>query len=133
VGHVFLKAVFRGKEVLEVDKMLVDTGASFTVMPLRVAEKYFIETPFEVDLKLGDGRVVKARVFVAEAEIEGRRGPLRILAFEGALPVIGVDTLETLGLKVDPLTGKVEKTDYYMLYVWVVCYHFNRISLYMVR
>jgi predicted aspartyl protease len=117
VGHVFLKAVFRGKEVLEVDKMLVDTGASFTVMPLRVAEKYFIETPFKVDLKLGDGRVVKARVFVAEAEIEGRRGPLRILAFEGAVPVIGVDTLETLGLKVDPLTGKVEKTDYYMLYV----------------
>ena len=117
MGHVFLKAVFRGKEVLEVDKMLVDTGASFTVMPLRVAEKYFIETPFEVDLKLGDGRVVKARVFVAEAEIEGRRGPLRILAFEGAVPVIGVDTLETLGLKVDPLTGKVEKTDYYLLYV----------------
>jgi predicted aspartyl protease len=33
------------------------------------------------------------------------------------MPVIGVDTLETLGLKVDPLTGKVEKTEYYMLYV----------------
>jgi len=117
VDHVFLKVLFRGKEVLEVDRMLVDTGASFTVMPLDVAEKQFIETPFEVELKLGDGRVVKARVFVAEAEIEGRRGPLRILAFEGAMPVIGVDTLETLGLKVDPLTGKVEKTDYYMLYV----------------
>jgi predicted aspartyl protease len=56
-------------------------------------------------------------VFVAEAEIEGRRGPLRIMAFEGAVPVIGVDALETLGLKVDPLTGRVEKTEYYMLYV----------------
>jgi predicted aspartyl protease len=54
---------------------------------------------------------------VAEAEIEGRRGPLRILAFKDAIPVIGVDTLETLGLKVDPLTGRVEKTEYYMLYV----------------
>ena len=117
MGHVFLKALFRGKDVLKVDRMLVDTGASFTVMPLELAEKYLIETPFEVDLKLGDGRVVKARVFVAEAEIENRRGPLRIMAFEGATPVIGVDTLETLGLKVDPLTGKVEKTEYYMLYV----------------
>lgn len=117
MGHEFLKVLFRGKEVLEVDKMLVDAGASFTVMPLDVAERCFIETPFEVGLKLGDGRVVKAKVFVAEAEIEGRRGPLRILAFRGAMPVIGVDTLETLGLKVDPLTGRVEKIEYYTLYV----------------
>jgi predicted aspartyl protease len=33
------------------------------------------------------------------------------------MPVIGVDTLVILGLKVDPLTGRVEKTEYYMLYV----------------
>jgi predicted aspartyl protease len=39
------------------------------------------------------------------------------LAFEGAVPVIGVDTLETLGLKVDPVTRRIEKTEYYMLYV----------------
>jgi predicted aspartyl protease len=117
MGHVFLRVMFRGKEVLEVDKMLVDTGASFTVMPLDVAEKYFIETPFEAELRLGDGRTVKAKVFVAEVEIEGRRGPLRILAFKEVMPVIGVDTLETLGLKIDPLTGRVEKTEYYMLYV----------------
>jgi predicted aspartyl protease len=117
MGHVFLRVMFRGKEVLEVDKMLVDTGASFTVMPLDVAEKYFIETPFEAELRLGDGRTVKAKVFVAEVEIEGRKGPLRILAFKEAMPVIGVDALETLGLKVDPLTGRVEKTEYYMLYV----------------
>jgi hypothetical protein len=26
MGHIFLRAMFRGKEVLEVDKMLVDTG-----------------------------------------------------------------------------------------------------------
>jgi len=43
-------------------------------MPLDVAEKYFIETPFETELRLGDGRIVKAKVFVAEVEIEGRRG-----------------------------------------------------------
>jgi predicted aspartyl protease len=117
MSRVFIRARFRGKGVLEVDKMLVDTEASFTVMPLHIAEKYFIETPFEAELRLGDGRAVKAKVFVAEAEIEGRRGPLRILAFKDAMPVIGVDTLETLGLKVDPLTGRVEKTEYYMLYV----------------
>jgi predicted aspartyl protease len=33
------------------------------------------------------------------------------------MPVIGVDTLETLGLRIDSSTGRVEKTEYYMLYV----------------
>jgi len=117
MGHIFVGAKFRGKDILEIDKILVDTGASFTVMPLDIAEKYFIETPFEAELKLGDGRVVKAKMFVAEIEIEGRKGPLRIMAFKNAIPVIGIDTLETLGLKIDPSTGKIEKTEYYMLYV----------------
>ena len=117
MGHVFVRVRFRGRDVIEFEKVLVDTGASFTVMPLEIAEKYFIETPFTVDLRLGDGRVVKAKVFVAEGEVEGRRGPLRILAFESAIPVIGVDTLETLGLKVDPVGGRIEKSEYYMLYV----------------
>jgi predicted aspartyl protease len=117
MGHIFVKASFRGRDVIEFEKILIDTGASFTVMPIDIAEKYFIETPFTAELKLGDGRTVKAKVFVAECEIEGRKGPVRILAFENAIPVIGVDTLETLGLKVDPVTGRIEKTEYYMLYV----------------
>jgi predicted aspartyl protease len=117
VGHVFVRARFRSRGVVEFEKILVDTRASFTAMPLDVAERYFIETPFTVDLKLGDGRVVKAKAFVAEGEIEGRRGPLRIMAFENAIPVVGVDMLKTLGLKVDPVTGRIEKTEYYMLYI----------------
>ena len=61
VSHVFVRARFKGKGVVEFEKILVDTGASFTIMPLDVAERYFIETPFTVDLKLGDGGVVKAK------------------------------------------------------------------------
>jgi Predicted aspartyl protease len=117
MGHVYVSARFRGRGELTMDKVLVDTGATFTVMPLDVAEKYLYETPLEAELRLGDGRVVRARVFVAEVEIEGRRGPARVMAFNGTTPVIGVDTLETLGLKVNPVTGKLEKSEYYMLYV----------------
>ncbi|MGC9119741.1 MAG: hypothetical protein ACP5I3_12260 [Thermoproteus sp.] len=42
---------------------------------------------------------------------------MRVAAFEGAIPSIAVDTLKTLRLCVDPITGKFEKTEYYMLYV----------------
>lgn len=118
MGHVFVSVRFRGSDEFAMERVLVDTGASFTVMPLELAKEHFIETPFEVEVRLGDGRTVRARVFIAEAEIEGRRGgPIRILAFSGAMPVIGVDTLETLGLRVDPVTGRIEKTEYYMLFV----------------
>jgi len=112
-----VRAVFRGRGELALDSILVDTGASFTVLPLDLAEGYLIETPFEVDLRLGGGRTVRAKVFVAEAEIEGRRGPVRVLAFPGAYPVVGVDTLETLGLRVDPVTVRVEKVEHYMPFV----------------
>ena len=116
MGHVVVRAVVRGKGEY-VGEFIVDTGAAFTVLPLELAEKVLYETPFTVELKLGDGRRVRARVFVGEVEIEDRKGPVRILAFPGAQPVIGVDTLETLGLKVNPITGKLEKTEYYMLFV----------------
>jgi len=67
----FVKVKFRDKSVVEFERILIDTSASFTVMPLDIAEKYFIETPFTVDLKLDDGRVIEARVFIAEGEIKG--------------------------------------------------------------
>ena len=116
MGHVVVKAVIRGKKEY-VGEFLVDTGASFTVLPLDLAEEVLYKTPYTVELKLGDSRMVDAKVFIGEVEVEDRRGPVRILAFPGAQPVIGVDTLETLGLRVDPTTGRLEKTEYYMLYV----------------
>jgi predicted aspartyl protease len=69
--HVFVKVKFRDKSVVEFERILIDTSASFTVMPLDIAEKYFIETPITVDLKLDDERVIEARVFIAEGEIKG--------------------------------------------------------------
>ncbi|MGC8543997.1 aspartyl protease family protein [Caldivirga sp.] len=95
MGHVFVNVRFRGRDVFIMEKVLVNPGASFTVMPLEIAREHFIETPFEAEVKLGDGRMVKAKVFIAEAEIEGRRGPVQVLAFSGAMPVVGVDTLES--------------------------------------
>ncbi|AFA39126.1 hypothetical protein Pogu_1099 [Pyrobaculum oguniense TE7] len=79
MGHVLVKAKFRGREEVVYDEIPVDTGTTLTVLPLEVVDK-LIETSFAVELKLGDGR----KVYVAEAEIEGRKGPVRIVAFKGA-------------------------------------------------
>ena len=34
---------------------MIDTGALFTIMPLDIADEYFIETSLVVDLKPSDG------------------------------------------------------------------------------
>lgn len=65
-------------------------------------------TPYEATLTLADKRRVKARLYVAEAEAEGRKGPILVAELDIPTPLVGVFALETLGLKPNPLTGKLE-------------------------
>jgi len=104
---------------VELKHILVDTGASFTVIgPDVLRDAGAMETPWTMDLMLGNKTKVKAKIRMAEIEIEGRRGPMRIATFDDAVAVIGVDTLETLGLKVNPATAKLEEVrGEFLLYV----------------
>jgi len=93
------------------DGILVDTGASYTVLPTELVERVgALKTPYTVDLELGDGRTIKASVYVASIRVEDREGPAIIASFRGAKQVLGIQTLEALGLKVDPRLGKLEPT-----------------------
>jgi predicted aspartyl protease len=49
-----------------------------------------------------------ASVYAVIATLEGRTAPTLATCFEGADNVIGVRTLEDLGLRVDPVSGKLE-------------------------
>ena len=112
MGHVHVDVCVRGeKGELKIEKVLVDTGATYTVLPLKVLEEVgAVKTPHPIAVELADGRKVKADVYVATVEIDGREGPGLILTFKDAKTVLGVQALEALGLKVDPTTGKLEAT-----------------------
>jgi predicted aspartyl protease len=45
---------------------------------------------------------------LAEAEAEGRRGPAFVAELDVPTPILGIYALETLGLKPNPVTGKLE-------------------------
>ena len=109
MGHVFVDVVVkgsRGEEKLE--KVMVDTGASHTVLDLDVVERvYAWRIPYRTSLELGDGRVVEAEVYAAIVCIGSRCAPTLIASFRGAKNVIGVRTLEDLGLAVDPVSKKL--------------------------
>lgn len=88
---------------------LVDTGATFTKVPKAVAEELELEVKYETEVELADGRRVKRGLALAELELAGVRRPVLIAIGGEERPLIGYTTLEVLGLKVNPLTGQLER------------------------
>jgi clan AA aspartic protease len=83
--------------------MLVDSSATFTVIPRRLARALGIRRPRRsVRVRLADGRQVKLGADVAIIKIDGREAPATVLVGDVDEPILGVEALEALGLTVDP-------------------------------
>jgi len=110
VGFVRVKVLFgdalrrRVGEVL----FLVDTGSFFPIIPLGLAREYGLEALAEVELLLADGRRVRAGVSLAYFRVLDRDGVFQVVLMDSPEPILGVTVLEGLGVKVDPVTGKLE-------------------------
>jgi len=108
MGYVYVDLVIRGKASKSV-RALVDTGSTYIVLdPATVSEIGLHETPFKVELTLADKRKVEAKLYLAEVEVEGRGGPAFVAELDVPTPIMGVYALETLGLRPNPLTGRLE-------------------------
>lgn len=90
---------------------LVDTGATFTKIPESLASALGLQAKYETSVELADGRRVKRGLALAEVELEGVRRPV-LIAIGGTeeKALIGYTTLEILGFKVNPVTGRLERT-----------------------
>jgi len=109
MSFTYVTVTIHGKASKRV-KMLVDTGSTYIVLnPEVIKELGLIETPYTVELVLADKRKVRAKLFLAEVEVHGRRGPAFVAELDTPTPLLGVYALETLGLKVNPTTGKLEE------------------------
>jgi predicted aspartyl protease len=110
VGFVRVRVLFgdalrrRVGEVL----FLVDTGSFFPIIPLGLAREYGLEALAEVELLLADGRRVRAGVSLAYFRVLDRDGVFQVALMDSPEPILGVTVLEGLGVKVDPVTGKLE-------------------------
>jgi predicted aspartyl protease len=112
IGTV-IKNPFTGKAITT--KALVDTSATLTVAPGRIAEE--LQLPV-----IGRRRVATAKgaaeldECVGIVEVMGRKAYVHMLASNDVdVVLIGVTTLETLGLEVDLTTGKLKEATTYLL------------------
>jgi aspartyl protease family protein len=87
---------------------LVDTGSFFPIIPLGLAREYGLDALAEVELLPADGRRVRAGVSLAYFRVLDRDGVFQVVLMDSPEPILGVTVLEGLGVKVDPVTGKLE-------------------------
>ena len=107
MGHVHQRVRLSAEKAVTVH-MLVDTGATFSVIPEALARALGVKRLRRaVPIALADGRRVKLDAGTAIFRIGGREAPATILVGDVAEPILGVETLEALGLTVDPRKGKL--------------------------
>jgi len=97
---------------LNVVELLVDTGATYTVLPASVLNSLNV-TPIRIArLKLADGRVVERPVGEVGIEIEGFRASATPVVFgDEGVYLLGSVTMEQLGLAPDPVSKTLKPTE----------------------
>jgi len=93
--------------------LLVDTGSIFTWINRRTLEKLGIKPRRLRTFKTIDGRLVERMVGVVTIAYESYEGDVEVVfAEQGDAEVLGVTALESLGLEVDPVTGKLRYVEH---------------------
>jgi len=91
-------------------KFLVDSGASYTVVPQEVLKRLGIKPLREEEFDLANGKTIKRKVGAAIYDFKGIKGAAPVLFGEKEdSMLLGVFTLEALGLNLDPLKRKLYK------------------------
>jgi len=110
LGHVFTKVTvcaFDKSKCVEVEG-LVDTGATLTVIPRSIAEELGIKV-IRKDVVETSAGLVEIDRGLASISIAGREVVTEVWVSDTVSRVlVGATTLETMGLKVDPRTGRLE-------------------------
>ena len=96
--------------------LLVDTGATFTVISSTNLDSIGVKPKFKHKLRTADGRVVERDGATILAEIMDKVGEIPVVFGEkDDTPVIGITTLEILGFEVDPITRQLKPSEYLFL------------------
>ncbi len=102
-----LTNIFDRERATDVD-MVVDSGAIYSVVPATVLGAIGVQAEETETFGLADGRSVRRRVGHVLFEIEGRGGISKVIFGKpDDAALLGMVTLESLGLSLDPLKRKL--------------------------
>ena len=94
-------------------EMVADTGATLTTIPETLAEGIGLVSTGSVTVRLADGSRKSVQIAKAEVEIRGDRAPVRVLIGSAEqVALLGLTSLESLGLKVNPVERRLEQVEF---------------------
>ena len=94
----------KSEKIAEVN-FLIDSGVIYSLVPGKILDELDIDPYKEMIFSLADGTSIKRRVCSAYFEFKGEGGPAPVIyGEEGDEPLLGVTTLESLGLVLNPFT-----------------------------
>jgi len=100
---------------------LVDTGATYTVVPCDVLERLGIVPQFRRRFRVADGRAVEMDVAWVIIRVEGQfTYTLCVFGEPGTDALLGAFTLEGLGLGVDPVNQRLVPIELLLIGLGVV-------------
>ena len=92
-----------GQRFVDVDA-LVDTGATYTVLPEDVLDQLGVEREGLRRFELGDDRIVEYSIGYARMRLDSDQSiVLVVFGPEGTSPLLGATTLEHMSVAVDPI------------------------------
>ncbi len=96
-----------GQRFIELEA-LVDTGATYTVLPKELLDQLGIEQEGRRSFELGDDRVVKYPIGNARMRLNGDQTIVLVgFGAESTAPLLGATALENLSLTVDPVNQRL--------------------------
>ena len=94
----------KSEKIAEVN-FLIDSGAIYSLVPGKILDELDIDPYKEMIFSFADRTSIKRRVCSAYFEFKGEGGPAPVIyGEEGDEPLLGVTTLESLGLVLNPFT-----------------------------
>jgi predicted aspartyl protease len=119
MGYVKVKVKVRNihkPELEDLVELLADTDSIYTILKRERLEKLNVKPRGKRRFKTADGRIIEREVGAAEIEIN-EQGTYSIVVFgeNSDVEVLGVTTLEELGLQVNPVTGELKPMELLLL------------------
>ena len=109
----FIKVRFGVFNPLKPDRVLelegvVDTGAIYTVLPTNLMKELGVKPISKRRFRLANNQVIERDVGLIGIEIKGVKTYTTVVFGDENIYLLGVVTLEELGLEVDPVKGELK-------------------------
>ncbi len=119
MGYVKVRVKISNIEKLEKFKeldLIVDTGAIYTVISRRILEELEIKPIGKRRFKLANGEVIEREVGICRIDYKDLfTHSIVVFGEETDMQILGVTTLEELGLQVDPVSGELKPMELLLL------------------